>query len=242
VRATWLGDVLRDAGLTVRSYTGWETRGRNDFTPRGIILHHTVTKPTTPDLIIDKFLATTGSSTTPAPLCNYSTNRDGSISLIAAGTANHGGTGRWLGVTGNKNFFGDEMKNLGTPAEPWNPKQLESARIAAAAIMAHLGFDNAAFVCGHKEYATPAGRKSDPHTLDMNAIRLIVTAKMNGVDMAWEKPGDAVNTLADVKAVHAWQGNEVMKPADIDYVEVNPALIDNRWKVIVARLLGVIMK
>lgn len=247
--AIWLADVLSDAGLTIHPYPGWETRGRpGGIDPKGYVLHHTVTSPTTADAIIDRRLAVTGRPDLPPPLCNISTNRDGSVSIIAAGRANHAGVGIWRGVSGNKHFIGDEMKNLANGGqnpktfEPWSQVQLESARIAAGAILAYLGFTDAAMLCGHKEYATPLGRKRDPHTLDMNAERLLITAKMNGVDMAWAKPGDKVETLNDVKAVHGWQGNDVMSNADIEYVEQDPALIDNRWKVIVARLLNVIMK
>lgn len=34
--------------------------------------------------------------------------------------------------------------------------------------------------CGHKEYALPKGRKSDPHTLDMERFRSEVAALMSG--------------------------------------------------------------
>jgi hypothetical protein len=176
-RATWLVDVLEDAGLTVHPYPGWEKRGKTDLDPVGVMWHHTVTKPSSPDIAVDKVLALTGSSTVPAPLANISTNRDGSVSVIAAGTANHGGAGRWDGVSGNRYFLGDEMKNLGSKVEPWPQVQLDAARHAAAAILTYIGAP-AQMLCGHKEYATPAGRKVDPHSLDMDTERLTVAAIM----------------------------------------------------------------
>lgn len=177
-RATWLADVLTDAGLTVRPYPGWETNGKDDFAPRGHMLHHTVTRPTASDAVVDRVLAVTGSSRVKAPLGNISTNRDGSVSIIAAGTANHGGVGRWNGVAGNRYWVGDEMKNWGTAArEPWTARQVDSALIAAAAILTHIGSD-ASWLCGHKEYATPPGRKVDPHSLNMNALRAKTKAIM----------------------------------------------------------------
>jgi hypothetical protein len=195
LRALYLADVLRDAGLTIKSFEGWEERGGYGFRPKGVILHHTVTKATTADLTVDKMLAVTGSSTVPPPLCNYSTNRDGTISIIAAGTANHGGTGGWNGVSGNSNFFGDEMKNNGVD-EVWPERQLESARIAAAALLKHLGQTDASMLCGHKEYALPAGRKRDPHTLDMTNERRLVSAIMEGDDMPLtEKEENTVRAL-----------------------------------------------
>jgi hypothetical protein len=168
MRAVWLADILTDAGLTVRPYPGWETRGGNTFAPRGLIWHHTVTKPSTTDSTVDKMLAVWGSSTVPPPLANYSTNRDGTVSIIAAGIANHGGAGSWNGLSGNRYWFGDEMKNLGTSAEPWPAVQLEAARRAAAAVLAHIEADQS-WMCGHKEYAP--GRKVDPHTLNMTDER-----------------------------------------------------------------------
>lgn len=195
-RATWLADVLTAAGLTIKPYPGWETRGRNDFEPVGLIWHHTVTSPNTADTTVDRMLAVTGSSTTPAPLCNYSTNRDGTISIIAAGTANHGGAGGWQGKSGNRLFLGDEMKNRGTNTlEPWPAVQLESARVAAAAVLDHIRRD-ASWLCGHKEYALPPGRKSDPHTLVMDSERARVAALMeNGVDEMTLKRGDSGNAV-----------------------------------------------
>lgn len=190
MRAVWLADVLTDAGLKVVPYPGWETRGGDSFDPKGIILHHTVTSPNSVDRVVDRMLAETGSSKVPAPLANYSTNRDGTISLIAAGTANHGGAGAWGGLSGNRYFFGDEMKNAGSSVEPWPAVQLESARRAAAAICNHLGVDSS-MVCGHKEYATPKGRKTDPHSLNMDEQRaLIAGLGQQGDDMSvseWAK-------------------------------------------------------
>jgi hypothetical protein len=196
-RALWLADVLTDAGLVVRPYPGWETRGKTDLDPRGVMLHHTVTKPTTADVVVDKILAVTGSSSTPAPLANYSTSRDGSVSIIAAGTANHGGDGNWNGLSGNKWWLGDEMKNLGTASsEPWGPKQLDAAYRAAAACLKHIGQDES-WLMGHKEYATPPGRKTDPHTLNMNTVRATVKTIMEDA----MTPEDKAEILAAIAAV-----------------------------------------
>lgn len=183
--ALWLPDVLAAAGLDVVLVDGWETRGRpGGITPKGHLWHHTVTPPGRRDEVVDRFLCVgrlTGENKLPGPLANISTNRDGSVSIIAAGRANHAGTGIWKGVSGNVNFIGDEMKNYGSgdpddpEYEPWVPEQLESARISAAAILRHLGHSSATMLAGHKEYATPAGRKTDPHTLRMNDERLAVS-------------------------------------------------------------------
>lgn len=68
--------------------------------------------------------------------------------------------------------------------------------------------------------------------------------------MPWTKPGDDVENVTDMKAVHAWQGNEVLTNADIDYVvgdPNNPAdkvarEADWRWKYAVTKAVNVMMK
>jgi hypothetical protein len=202
------------------------------------MLHHTVTHSRTADVVVDKMLAVTGSSKVKAPLCNYSTNRDGSISVIAAGTANHGGAGSWLGVKGNSKFFGDEMKNLGTPGEPWPTIQLEAARLAAATLMVHIGQPDADMVCGHKEYAP--GRKSDPHSLNMDNERAIVGGLMAG--WYWDpKNPQPIDDLDDAKAVNAWQGWSYWRESDFNWDENDPKHLDERNKVVTARLIQELM-
>ena len=234
-RALWLADVLSSAGLKIKPYPGWESRGRSDFAPVGLMWHHTVTSPSTPDSTVDRILAVTGSSLVSAPLCNYSTNRDGTVSIIASGTANHGGRGGWQGKSGNRLFLGDEMKNRGTNAlEPWPAVQLESARIAAAAVLDHIRRD-ASWLCGHKEYALPPGRKTDPHTLVMDAERARVAALMEE-NMAWTQPGDPVLDTEDADAVFAYQGTFApgQNQASYDPAELQEA--NDRLWIVLARI------
>ena len=58
----------------------------------------------------------------------------------------------------------------------------------------------------------------------------------------WAKPGDPVTDMEDVHSVHAYQGHEVMSDADIDYDENDARLLDERYKIIVARVVNVMMK
>ena len=58
----------------------------------------------------------------------------------------------------------------------------------------------------------------------------------------WAKPGDPVTDLEDVHSVHAWQGHEVMTAQDIDYDENDARLLDERYKIITARIVNVMMK
>lgn len=222
MRALWLADVLTDAGLTIKPLVGWENRGKElDVTIDGIMWHHTVTAPSRTDSSVDYFLGITGRADLPPPLANISTNRDGTISIIAAGRANHGGEGSWKGVSGNANWIADEMKNLATSPpfskanpEPWPARQIESARIAAAAILTQIGRD-ASWLCSHAEYATPPGRKTDPHTLSMDNERRLVADLMTGeVDDMWEY------LTVDAAAVRLWWDRGYLLPktqATLDY-------------------------
>ena len=58
----------------------------------------------------------------------------------------------------------------------------------------------------------------------------------------WKKPPDPVEDVEDMKAVHRWQGNEVLTDADIDYVVAATAEVDWRWKYAVTKVVNVMMK
>jgi hypothetical protein len=55
---------------------------------------------------------------------------------------------------------------------------MEAYRQGVAAILKHIG-KNAGFCAGHKEYALPKRRKSDPN-FDMDAFRSAIAAIMSG--------------------------------------------------------------
>lgn len=59
--------------------------------------------------------------------------------------------------------------------------------------------------------------------------------------MDWKKPGDPVEDLEDVRRVHEWHGHKVLTPADIAYDENDPMHLDERMKIITARLLSELM-
>jgi peptidoglycan hydrolase-like protein with peptidoglycan-binding domain len=177
---TWLPAVLETAGLKVARVDGWENRGRGDVGRiLGIICHHTVgprngNMPSLRTLI-------QGRSDLPGPLSQLGLGRDGTYYVIAAGRCNHAGRGNWRGLTsGNTNFIGIEAENTGGPDDsPWPPVQMDAYRRGAAAILRHVG-RSADFCAGHKEYALPPGRKTDPD-FEMSAFRESVAAIMNGV-------------------------------------------------------------
>lgn len=74
------------------------------------------------------------------------------------------------------------------------------------------------------------------------AIQLGGTPVPTPTDGNWAKPGDPVIGVKDMKAVHAWQGSDVLTVKDIDYVAQDAAEVDWRAKFHVTKLLNVIMK
>lgn len=174
----WLPEVLKNAGLKVAVVDNlWETRGRGDMGQvSGVICHHTAgpkngNMPSLNTLI-------KGRSDLPGPLSQLGLGRDGTFYVIAAGRCNHAGRGSWQGITtGNSSFIGIEAENTGRQDDPWPQIQLEAYYHGVAAILQHIG-RGVGFCAGHKEYALPRGRKSDP-SFDMDSFRTEVAAIMN---------------------------------------------------------------
>ncbi len=178
---TWLPTVLRKAGLNVIEQPGWQTRGHGDMSKvEGILCHHTAEcrdTNTEPALQV----ITHGRPDLPGPLAHLGLGQAGDYYVIAAGKAWHAGRGLWNGVPGNHTgrLIGIEAENDGI-GEAWTDVQMEAYAKGCAAIAKHCGFGIAA-VLGHKEYALPKGRKSDP-SFDMAAFRLRVAGYMGPVE------------------------------------------------------------
>lgn len=165
---TWMPAVLLDAGLKVAEDPGWASRGRTEMgRVLGVMVHHTV-GPRQGNMPSLKVLRD-GRTGLPGPLAQLGLGRDGTWYVIAAGRANHAGSGSWKGVSdGNSHFIGIECENTGTADDmPWPPAQLMALRHGVAALLRQAGL--AADACmGHKEYAPQ--RKIDP-LLDMAELR-----------------------------------------------------------------------
>src|SRR5215467_9227561 len=175
----WLPDVLKNAGQKVALVDGWQDRGRGDVGQiLGVLCHHTAgprngTMPSLNTLV-------KGRSDLPGPLAQLGLGRDGTYFVLAAGRANHAGRGNWKGiVNGNTNLIGIEAENTGLANDsPWPDVQMDAYQRGVAAILQHIG-KGPEFCAGHKEYALPAGRKSDPD-FAMEPFRTAVAAIMNG--------------------------------------------------------------
>ena len=175
---TWMPEVLRKAGLKVAEVPGWADRGRGPMpTARGVMCHHTANANQRNMPSLDILIQ--GRSDLPGPLAQLGLGRDGTYYIVAAGRANHAGSGAWKGITaGNTSFIGIEAENGGTPADPWPEVQLDAYWRGTAALLTRLGA-GASMCCGHKEWAP--SRKPDPHSLDMNDFRDRVHRLQNGV-------------------------------------------------------------
>lgn len=174
---TWLPEVLEAAGLKVALVNGWQNAGRGEMgLVRGVLCHHTAgaAKGNMPSLN----LLIQGRADLPGPLAQLGLGRDGTFYVIAAGRCNHAGAGQWHEVTtGNSSFIGIEAENCGTEQDPWPAIQLEAYQRGVAAILTYLKQSDTRYCVGHKEYALPPGRKSDPD-FDMNAFRIAVEQYM----------------------------------------------------------------
>jgi hypothetical protein len=191
---TWLPAVLEAEGLKVAEVAGWANRGRAEMgTVLGCIVHHTAgpragNMPSLTTLV-------NGRPDLSGPLCQLGLGRDGTWYVVAAGRANHAGAGNWRGeINGNSNFIGIEAENTGLPDDqPWPEVQMKALVHGITALLRHAG-RSADWCCGHKEYALPVGRKTDP-SFDMNALRAQVADALRGT-LAPPAPIPAVEPAA----------------------------------------------
>ncbi|MCX7491460.1 N-acetylmuramoyl-L-alanine amidase [Corynebacterium sp. P6129] len=160
---TFLPEVLRAFGVTVKEFEAWKDRGHGDFGRiHGVVAHHT------------------GSNNTPASyiakhpslgLCaQIHLDRAGVATLVGAGVAWHAGIGSWSGWPPNANAvsIGIEAQSDGT--SPWPDAELDAYYRICAAICWYLGLP-VGRVIGHKEWAGTEQGKWDPGGIDMDDFR-----------------------------------------------------------------------
>jgi len=201
MRLNWLADAHRDAGLTVVEHTGWKTRTLrpfDEYTPVGLLNHHTagsavLTNYPNPPYYLNGSLE---------DKCNITIRGDGTVVILNAGWAADSGYGdakvlaavkadqtvsaptdtyKTLspvtpggtnpGVLGNRWFIDNEVQHLGKGTYI-AAAQRDALIRSNAAICAHMGWDPASRLIGHREWTT---RKIDPRwggfTNPMSQIR-----------------------------------------------------------------------
>lgn len=179
MRATWLADVLRDAGLEVIEHAGWKYHDTGGtWSPSFGVVHATAAPRAQADSVqVD--VVRNGRAGLPGPIANCVVTRDGRWHVVAAGRCNTtlpGTAGPFKGQ-GNTYALGVEGCN-DNRAEPWPDEQYRSYVRGWAAICRRLGW-TAARLVGHREH-TP-GHKTDP-TFDMDRFRADVAAVLVGED------------------------------------------------------------
>jgi len=178
MRLLWLPDVLRAAGLSVRTYPGWERRGLEEWGPlRGIVCHATAGARNSSDAGEMRVLWEVGSSTAPVPISQLYLSRTGTWWVGASGLCYHaliGQKGPHRGY-GNSALIGIEAAN-DNRGEPWPAAQVDAYIRGVAAICRHMGW-SADVVVGHREHQND---KSDPYGIDMNDFRRRVASLLAG--------------------------------------------------------------
>ena len=179
-----LAEAARESGLTVVEIPAWQIRARpassGGFDPQGVLVHHT--GGTSDDRAYVEWMALTGRSDLPAPLCQLALARDGTVYVCAAGRSNHGGTAKATGPmpAGDANALYIGIEAMNTGSEGWRPTQYAAYVALCAALCKHYGWP-ASHVRAHRE--TSVTGKWDPGLLDMDLFRTDIANALEDDDM-----------------------------------------------------------
>lgn len=206
VMLTGLARVARKTGYPVVEVSGWKKRGHGQMsTVRSIMAHHTAGAAggNYPSLAVVR----DGHGGLKGPLAHYGLGRDGTIYVIAAGLCYHAGAVSSTAYR-NAHSIGIEAENTGT-GQTWPTVQLDAYVKLCKALIDEFKLPVSA-VIGHKEAATPRGRKIDPNfsspSLSMADFRRAVTAGSYGGTNAPSKPSTstASSSSSPSSASKAW--------------------------------------
>ncbi len=177
--AVWLGSmpqVLRDAGLNVRTWPGWETRSRSSGGYDEVLaigLHHDAIRAGTST---DARCLASWENAQYRPVGAIVLGRDGEVVVGAAGATNTQGKGGPYPCSkgtipldsGNRYMLSIEAANDGV-GEPWPQAQIDAYVKLCAALCDWLGLDPARDCLAHFEWTDPgesilsgSKRKIDP--------------------------------------------------------------------------------
>lgn len=170
--------AVKASGLSYKTVKGWESRGRGTMgSIESVMAHHTAGARTgnSPSLSV----VTYGHGSLPGPLCHFHLARDGTVTLVAAGVANHAGVVSATIYT-NPRSIGIEAENTGlSNDQPWPIAQMVAYALLCRALIDEFKLP-VSRVVGHKEAARPKGRKIDP-TFSMPSFRSsVANAKPGG--------------------------------------------------------------
>lgn len=164
---TDLADACRKSGLTVVEEPGWRLRGHGQMGQVStIVAHHTATAATARGDYPSLGIVRDGTSTLDGPLAQLGLGRNGTVYVIAAGLCYHAGVVAQPAY-GNGYAIGIEAEHPGTG--PWPVAQYDAYVRLCSTLADHYGL-LVEDVRGHKEVASPPGRKVDP-SFSMPAFR-----------------------------------------------------------------------
>ena len=178
-RQTGIPAALKKYGVKYETVPGWRTRGSSSFNPRGVVCHWTAGPRNAkgrPSLNV----VTYGRPGLSGPLCQVYLDRKGVAVVVAAGRANHAGSGGYKGLSGNSSVFGIEAECGGDG--DWTDAQRREYPKVVAALLSLTGRSEK-YVCGHNEWTT---RKIDIRDWPMSKMRSEVKAVLAGKGF---KPG-----------------------------------------------------
>lgn len=159
---TDLADACRKSGLSVVERPGWQSRGHGEMSGvRSIMCHHTA-GPSEGDAPSLNYIQKNG-------LCHLVLSRSGGVYVVQAGLGWHAGVVSRTDYS-NKWSIGIEAEATGT--DPWPSIQYDAYVVLARILADHYKVPNSMIV-GHKEAASPKGRKIDPN-FDMAEFRIRV--------------------------------------------------------------------
>lgn len=176
-RDTGIAARIRAQGVRVVEVAGWQTRGSTSFSPRGSVNHHTAggSKGTCPSLNTVVY----GRGDLAGPLCNVLQSREANGNdiayVVAAGRANHAGSGGWQGLSGNSSVYGLEIEHTGTA-----PLSVARQRIASRIHAAMLNGKSASLVCQHYEWAPKRKIDAATHVSAATFRNYVVEAQKGG--------------------------------------------------------------
>lgn len=178
---TDLADILRKAGLTVVEVDGWKTRAHRPLTEiRSIICHHTATGASASGDYPSLPIVRDGRTDLSGPLSQLGLGRSGTWYVIAAGLSYHAGVVTDTTLYSNQYAIGVEAEGTGIPSSDvghayWPEVQWQSYVRGVKALQAAYNVPTTR-VLGHKEVASPLGRKIDPN-FSMDEFRAALDQK-----------------------------------------------------------------
>ena len=220
-----LDQVIRNAGLALKLWDGWQYNSRSSGgfeSLLGTVIHHTAGSATGS---FDNDWAYHAVGHADAPVANMLLGRDGLVGLHAGGASNHAGKGGpWTASRGivpldsaNSRMLGIEAQNTGT-GEYWPEQMIDAYERLLAAINNAYGLNPMLDEPAHFQWAP--SRKIDPwggnqsttgfpytgpHSWDMGGFNQNVAARMQGVP---HPPDPAVDDGSNVHLASMYLGGK----------------------------------